>query len=393
MKALWLTSWYPNKTDRFAGDFIQRQAIATALYVPVKVIHVEIATTTSDTYKEGSLFHADNLKEEVILLGRSRAPYPFNKIMDYLSYISSYKKSISAYIEKEGVPAIVHVHVAMKAGIIALWLKRKYGIPYVVTEHWTIYDLAAPDNIYKKNFFFRFFIKAIFKHASLVLPVSTQLGQTIRQHIHGINFRRIFNVVDTTLFHYREKDESRPFTFIHVSVMSSQKNPESILRAFEQFIDISGPAKLYMVGPYTDSLFDYARSLRNVAENIIFTGMIEYSKVATYMQLADALVLFSRYENMPCVILESLCCGLPVISSDVGGIREVIDPSNGILVAQGNEDQLTAAMVSMFKNYAFYNNREIAGHAQRLFSYPVIGRQIDNAYLEVINKPCEKQEK
>jgi glycosyltransferase involved in cell wall biosynthesis len=43
---------------------------------------------------------------------------------------------------------------------------------------------------------------------------------------------------------------------------------------------------------------------------------------------ADAFILFSRHENFPCVVIEALCCGLPVVASNVGGIAEAVDETN-----------------------------------------------------------------
>ena len=82
---------------------------------------------------------------------------------------------------------------------------------------------------------------------------------------------------------------------------------------------------------------------------------------------------------MPCVILESLCCGTPVISTTVGGIAEVINDSNGFLI-NDNIVELATAMESMITNYAKYNRKQIAQNAQTKFSYNVIGKTYYDLY-------------
>jgi glycosyltransferase involved in cell wall biosynthesis len=77
--------------------------------------------------------------------------------------------------------------------------------------------------------------------------------------------------------------------------------------------------------------------------------------------------MFSRDENFPCVIVEALCCGLPVISSDAGGCAEAIHPANGIVVSTGNEAQLLEAVKYMLNNYPRYNRKSIAGEAAALY--------------------------
>ena len=98
------------------------------------------------------------------------------------------------------------------------------------------------------------------------------------------------------------------------------------------------------------------------------------------MQSAHAHVLFSFAENMPCVILESLCCGKPVISSNVGGVGEVVTSDNGILVEPGNEAQLSEAMQRVINNPAQWDNNTIAQKAQQQFSYESVGNQFADLY-------------
>ncbi len=106
--------------------------------------------------------------------------------------------------------------------------------------------------------------------------------------------------------------------------------------------------------------------------------------MAEYLGMADALVMFSRYENLPCVILEALCSGLPVISTDVGGIREVINNENGILIASEKEDKLFDAMNNMLNNLDKYDKEKIASAAKEKFNYHAVGNQFNEAYKEVL---------
>ena len=82
------------------------------------------------------------------------------------------------------------------------------------------------------------------------------------------------------------------------------------------------------------------------------------------------------------MILEALCCGLPVISSRVGGIDEVIDASNGILVESENTGQLADAMQQVMDNTHNYDRRQISRAAMEKFSYETVGRQIADQYTE-----------
>jgi len=84
------------------------------------------------------------------------------------------------------------------------------------------------------------------------------------------------------------------------------------------------------------------------------------------------------------VILEALCSGLPVISSRVGGVGEVINDNNGIMVESENVSALAAAMQKMIDDYSQYNREAIATDAAKKFSYETVAKQ----YLQYYENYC-----
>ncbi len=107
------------------------------------------------------------------------------------------------------------------------------------------------------------------------------------------------------------------------------------------------------------------------------------------MQQASAFILFSRFESQPCVILEALCCGLPVISTNVGGIPDLLNETNGILVESEDIDGLVLAMKSMIEQYQRFNRTAIAEAAKATFNYHTIGaRHIQ--YYDLVLKSSGK---
>jgi glycosyltransferase involved in cell wall biosynthesis len=103
------------------------------------------------------------------------------------------------------------------------------------------------------------------------------------------------------------------------------------------------------------------------------------------MKRSDAMVMFSRYENFPCVIIEALCCGLPVISSCVDGVPEAVDEDNGILVDPDNETELLQAIETIHKDISFYNRERIAAIAKLKYNYMQIGYQFFNLYSHILS--------
>ena len=112
--------------------------------------------------------------------------------------------------------------------------------------------------------------------------------------------------------------------------------------------------------------------------------MVSYQQVAAEMKSASVFVLLSRYENQPCVILESLCSGLPVIATAVGGIPEIVNEKNGILLQDSVHPQahmaLSAAINKCMDEPGMFDRKAIAAHAQQVFSYDSVGRQFADLY-------------
>jgi glycosyltransferase involved in cell wall biosynthesis len=85
-------------------------------------------------------------------------------------------------------------------------------------------------------------------------------------------------------------------------------------------------------------------------------------------------------ENSPCVIGEALCCGLPVIATNVGGIPELVTPENSLLVPPQDDTALAAAFLAIYEKYKTFRHQEIADAAMSRFSMPVVGQQHHQLY-------------
>ena len=281
------------------------------------------------------------------------------------------------------MPDLVHVQVALKAGLIALYLKWRYRIPYILTEHWSGYYPVSSDSLYKKSYITRFVTRLILKNATRFLPVSEDLGKEISVHWSPVSYQKIPNVVNTDLFYPSENTQSTIFRFIHISALQYPKNPEGIIRAFIELLRQNIPAELELVGPVTPSLIELIKASGLRPDQLHCTGEIPYDQVAVELRKSSSLIMFSFYENMPCAILEALCSGVPVIATKVGGIPEIIRKENGILINVGNETELLDAMKDMIHNYQSYDRRQISHEATEQFSYKVIGKKIVDVYRSV----------
>lgn len=382
-QVLWLTSWYPNKFDQYNGDFIQRHAQAVAPYCKLSVIHVQMVPsrfqTTAVKIEE---IHQEKFSEKIVYVKESALCFPFNKLVNQINYERYFKQAIKQYLKLNGKPNLVHVHVPIKAGKLALWLKSKFSIKYILTEHYGIYNDFAQDKYVDRSWWFKYLTKKIIQEAAFFLPVSDSLGKAVNELVIPKKYEVVFNVVDTTIFNYQLILNDDKFWFVHVSTMDFPKNADGILKSFAKAFQQNNNLRLRMIGPFKTELIQLAIQLE-LSEVVIFTGMLSQKEVANYLQKSNAFILFSNYENMPCVIAEALCCGLPVISSNVGGISEIVNGTNGILLKPRDEEGLTKAMQYLAKGHSDYTKNLISEKAIHMFAFETIGKQITNDYQKI----------
>lgn len=383
MNVLWLASWYPNKIDFFNGDFIERHAKAVAPFVNSLTV---IAAVKDDKLSFGSseveCKMEGNITTYIIYYGRSRWGETIEKIFSGFKYMSLQRQLFKKILAEKGKPDIVHVHIAMKAGLFARELKRKYSIPYIVTEQWTGYFKIARPNIFSMDFLFRRFTKSILHNASLLLPVSNYLGEVINKDITVVKYVVIPNVVDTAVFFPVVHSKNNILQLVHISVLGYQKNAEAMIEALSIYKTRKGKFLMQVFGPFKQHLVDLAKQ-RGLENEIIFKGEVTQPELAPVLQAADALVLYSRYETFGCVLIEANACGVPVIVSKFPVFNEFITEGiNGVFSEGDNPEALATAFENFYHRRNDFNKEKIAADTKERFCYDTVGKMIAAVYAK-----------
>jgi len=367
MRVLFLTSWFPSRLDPTLGNFVERHLRAVeAVGCEVMVIHETsskkiIAPKLESENREGTtIYH--------ILIPRllRNTSLPIHKKVE---------KLVSDF-----APHLIHGHVMYPAGKLAIKLSDKFNLPMVFTEHWSGFKELNKDHYTQK-------VAEVVMHTaeacSFILPVSKDLGNSILKKGITTPQKVIYNSVDTSLFNWSPANMTpNTFTFLHISNFDKRsKNTEGIVEAFSE---LNRDARLIIAG---DGDLDRVRRFANTVgadmNRIEFMGSLEYSEVAKLMKRSHCHVLFSNFENLPCVIAESLCSGLPNIATAVGGIPEMIGNTNGLMVQPGDASALTATMSQMMDNYPNYDKQAISEQAIEKYSYGQIGSEFLEIYQKV----------
>ncbi|MBY0478557.1 MAG: glycosyltransferase [Chitinophagaceae bacterium] len=386
MRVLWLCSWYPHSTDPLDGDFVERHAKSLATQCAVDVIHVvqNMPLQKKEVYRTEQRQHHNLYAEIYTVPAPDTGIVQLDKLLFHQRYTAVLKAAVEKYIHTNGKPDLVHVHVPVKMGSMAMWLKKKYGIPYVVTEHATVYFRNSHDNYFERGIYYKRLTKKTFEHADAVTSVSDCLMKVLDELFALQQKYLIRNSVDTALFYPIQK--ANPVKrFVHVSMMVPFKNVEGILKALSVLHMHRLDWEMRFIGPANDELIKRSAEL-GLSSRVAWMGALPYTQVAKEMQQADALVHFSKYENLPCVINEALCCGIPVIASDVGGISELIHPHNGMMVENGNEQELANVLKIFLDNPEKFNQESISKEATAQFNYEAVGKVFVEMYKKLLGQ-------
>jgi len=370
---LFTSSWYPSKAHTTVGNFVQRHAEAVATLCDVWVLYVASLPDWQGPPRIEE--HREKNVNAVIVYCK---PGFFAKRKAFIKGAFHLMRSKNIRFD------LVHHNVLWPHGWQPRWLKSKFKLPYIVTEHWTGYD---PTRAGKRSPLLPWMSKFGAQKAAFLCPVTLNLQHTMIDYGIKGSYHVVPNVVDTRLFGL-SKQPTDIVRFIHVSALvDAHKNISGILRVWKKISDRNPAVHLTLGG---DGPIEHwkkqAESMGIRLESIDFFGEISWEEVAQKMESSHALLLFSNYENLPCVIVEAFACGLPVISTRVGGISEHINSERGMLVERGDEEAFAHAIETMAANIHQYDKAALRAYAQKNFSNEAVAAAFLQLYMRTINK-------
>jgi len=170
----------------------------------------------------------------------------------------------------------------------------------------------------------------------------------------------------------------------YIGRIAPQKDVGTLIRAFGR---IAEPACLLIVGdgPGRRAAEQQAGQL---ARPVRFTGFAPHARIPAILQHIDLLVLATRYEELPSVLIEGMAAGLPVIASRVGGIPALVDHDvNGLLVPPGDAVALAAAISRVLTEPGTAARLAAAARqTAQQYTWPALARDVGAVYLQVTGK-------
>lgn len=276
-----------------------------------------------------------------------------SNMFEMATFILSALTALGSVIRRRRPDALI-CFFSMPCGPIGWWVKRRWGLPYVVSLRGgdvpgtegglgQIHRLLGPLR------------RMVLRNAVAVVANSEGL-RILSERVDPVQVQVIQNGVDSQFFvsHQRIQTGNAGYRFLFVGRLNDQKNVALLLRAFAGICSGSGRSTYTLTvvgdGPLRESLADEARQL-GISSDVEWLGWQAREALPGIYGRSDCLVNPSHYEGMPNVVLEAMSCGLPIIASNVAGNRDVVmHEETGLLFPDNDEDQLIASMKFMIMN-------------------------------------------
>lgn len=389
MHILIIPSWYKSIKEPVLGTFFEEQA-RTLMKAGHKVgiIYPQFASVGSLFQKKDEVlnFVDDNGLPTYSIV--HQAYIPKMRKLSYKLFNEAVQRVYNKYTQHYGVPDIIHAHSVFHGGMAGYYIAKNKHLPFVITEHLTSFmtgDITHPEDIELSC--------EIFSNADAAIIVSKNFKNDIEKSLHLQNdtFKVIHNLVADIFFDdfkVKTYQQGEKFCFFTNSFLLPRKNHQLIFDALHILIN-KGIKNIELKvggdGPLKCSLSNYVNE-NNLGEYVTFLGALSRQQVKKETSDCHSFVLTSKYETFGVVLIESLACGRPVITTNSGGPSDFINNSNGIIVNDNTPEQLADAMIQMMNNYNTYNQTEISNYCRQKFSEKKIEADIESMYHKVLSE-------
>ncbi len=211
------------------------------------------------------------------------------------------------------------------------------------------------------------------KRIATLIFVSTVLKNVgAEKGLYGQKNAVIHNAVDIDLFKLQPKSNERTtYTIVGIGRLVQSKGFHILLDAVSQVKDkIGKPLRVILVGegPQLEDLCQIARN-KGISGFIEIVPPMAQEELVKIYQQADIFCLPSYSEGFPCVVLEAMACGIPVVATNVGGVAEVVDDQTGILIQPGDLQALSIALLQSY--YIKWDRESIREKIVKEFSWEI----------------------
>ncbi len=395
MRILHLPKWYPHRYDDQDGDFVARHvaAIAAQPGITSAVVFAAVARGPLPALiAEDHDLHGPVPTWRYYYRAHPTGLAPLDKLLKMGLWLGCQRRGLRA-VRRHWAgqrPQVVHAHVLLRTGLLAWALGAAWRVPYLLTEHWTLY---LPPRAAGIPAWRRLLTGAVVRRAGALHTVSRALAEALAKlGARAPSTAIIANVVDINIFYPSFSADPGPARrLLHVAAFHDDiKNLSGVLRVVAGLRAAWPGLRLRVAGygPDEARLRAYAAELGLLADGtVVWLGKLPHPAVAAELRQATALVSFSRAETFGVVLLEARACGRPVVATRVGGVPELFEPAGafGLLVPADDEAALAAALAAVLSGTPAFDPARLRADAAARCGPQAVGAAFAQLYGQLLS--------
>lgn len=414
MNILYIPSWFISKKKPSNGIFFYEQAQALS----------KICSNLFVIYPEEIESGKKIIKNENNIYFYGFPKIHYKKTYFFYFFLRYYVNKI---IKKFGKIDLINAQSFLWAGVESSKIARKYNIPLVITEHHSRFLIG------KENRKTIYLIRKAIEFSSKVVFVSSALKESFIENIENNDMNieskfivipnsisdNFFNILDDNKKQNLDKkllsyfSQNHSFIFSSIGNLKDSKGFDILIDAFyNAFYNPSynnsnnyfhkdsidrytqncyiqsyekKEVKLFIGGdgPFKIKIEQQIKKL-NLKEKVILLGQLDRTSVEYLLENSNCFVLASKFETFGVVYIEALAKGVPVIATNCGGPKDIINDQCGILTEVNDIEGIKNAMISMFENINKYDKEKIRQYAFENFSNTAFINKYKNLYEELL---------
>jgi len=217
----------------------------------------------------------------------------------------------------------------------------------------------------------------LFGNSYINVAVSSYLEKSILEE--GWPCTVIPNYINIEKYSFKLRERCHP-KLLWVRSFHEIYNPVLAVKVLHQLLESYPTATLTMVGPDKDGSLEQCRQLAqslNIIDHIHFTGKLSVAEWTALSASHDIFINTSNFDNLPVSIIEAMALGLPIVSTNVGGIPYLVTSgTNGLLVPAGDENAMKDAVKQLLEDTAFTRKLSQQARAKAtLFDYIMVAEK------------------
>lgn len=265
----------------------------------------------------------------------------------------------------------------------AVWIGWLRGIPVVVN-----YRGGEAETFFSRAFRL---VRPTLRRAAAVVVPSDFLAVVFNSR--QIETMTVPNIIDIQRFAPENKNRDDIKNVLVTRNLEPIYDIATAVRTFHRVLAEFPEATLTIcgAGPDREALGALCGEL-GIREAVTFTGTVDNDRMAGLYQAAGVLLNTSLVDNMPISILEALASGIPVVSTDAGGIPSLVEHNkSALLFSPGDDAGLAAAIISLFSDHERAADLSKQGLAEvQQYAWPAVKVKLLAVYQSVLTKQGER---